>query len=134
MAADGMPRLFSLAFAPVHHLPPSGRSLVRHWINLAALRRDLDVRPAGYLGGGKPAAFGPEWTILPCRDLLGPLAYRTGRGWRGAGVDLRVHISSLRCGAVTLRLLRPGCCRTFLTNAFPLCRAVQGGVGRTPCR
>jgi len=99
-AADECRRaLFSgLALASQSHLPPEAEELgAQTWIPSLRSAEDRFPEPADISRPGS-RAHSPEWTrFLPWRDLARPLAYLNWRdGGEEQGVDLRVHISSLR--------------------------------------
>ena len=108
-------RLFSASLSHQSHLPPEAEELVRHLDTSLRSAEDLisDLLDISRLEAGR---IRPEWTDFALRDLLDPLRIELGAMAVEQGVDLRVHISSLRVRS-DMRLLRR-VLQNFLTNAF----------------
>lgn len=108
-------RLFSASLSHQAHLPAEAEELVRHLDTSLRSAEDLisDLLDISRLEAGR---IRPEWTDFALRDLLEPLRIELGAMAVEQGVDLRVHISSLRVRS-DMRLLRR-VLQNFLTNAF----------------
>lgn len=108
-------RLFSASLSHQTHLPPEAEELVRHLDTSLRSAEDLisDLLDISRLEAGR---IRPEWSDFALRDLLDPLRIELGAMAVEQGVDLRVHLSSLRVRS-DMRLLRR-ILQNFLTNAF----------------